>query len=57
MPSPRTPPKIEPLADADDGSVRVEWTWTNGNRQTRTWRLRIDPTAEIALVEEQGSGQ
>ena len=50
------PPKIEPLADAGDGSVRVEWTWTNGNRQTQTWRLRIDPTAEIALVEEQGSG-
>jgi len=51
------PPNIEPLADAGDGSVRVEWTWTNGNRQTRTWRLRIDPTAEIALAEEQGSGQ
>jgi hypothetical protein len=50
------PPKIEPLADAADGSVRVEWIWKNGSRQTTAWRLQIDPTADNAMVEEHESG-
>lgn len=40
-------PKIESIADAGEDSVRVVWAW-----QTRTWTLRIDPNAEIAMAEE-----
>jgi hypothetical protein len=45
-------PKIEPIAGAADGSVRATWTW-----KTRTWKLRIDPAAEKAIVEEQASNE
>lgn len=45
-------PKMEPVAGDGDGSLRVTWSW-----KTRTWRLRIDPAAETALVEERDLGQ
>lgn len=40
-------PLIEPLKGAGDGVVRVTWVWP-----TRTWKLRLDPAAQTALVEE-----
>jgi hypothetical protein len=48
----REAPQIEPIADAGDGAVRATWTW-----KARTWKLRIDPAAEKALVEERTSDE
>ena len=45
-------PKMEPLAGAGDGSLRVTWRW-----KTMTWRLRIDPAAETAMAEERDPEQ
>jgi hypothetical protein len=48
----REAPKIEPIAGAGGGIVRATWT-----RKARTWKLRIDPAAEKALVEERASDE
>jgi hypothetical protein len=48
----REAPQIEPLTDAGDGTVHATWTW-----KARTWRLRIDPAAEKAIVEDRTSDE
>lgn len=48
----REAPRIEPLATAGDGGVRITWSWN-----AKTWKLRVDPAVDTALVEESFSDE